>query len=260
MSHQIPKIIILKNTTISDIEFLGETVPASGQSDFSHVSAMELREDTILIAAINAGDIVVNDGTNDLSIANAILYISAEYTLQIKIDGIAVTSPVSYVDTLDFKGGAVIIDEGTGTISIEVGAGIGFGRYSDVIEFGEGVKIKNRFMHSSYSNHTSLDSTALALGDGEVVHVTISTEQSPTNNWFVQIITNAVKGGTGQFANGTQIGTDLEKPTAVLDKIYTNLTGYNFSAGDRIQVYVKEGTLGTKEAIEPVVRLFVRYD
>lgn len=254
------KIVILKNTTISDITFLGETIPASGQSDFSHVSAIIMREDAVLITAINAGDIVVNDGTDDLTTVNGILYISAEFILRIEVDGVPVTAPFALIDTLNFKTGAIVVNEGTGTYSLQFGGGSGFDSFSEVIEFGEGGIIANKFMKSSYSNHTSLDSTALALGSGEVVHATISTEQDPTNNWFVQIIVNAIKGGAGQFAGGTQIGTDLEKPTAVLDKVYTNLTGYSFSAGDRIQVYAKEGTLGAKSAVEPVVRLFVRYD
>lgn len=254
------KIVILKNTTISPISFLGETVPALGQSDFSHVNSLDMRQDTTLIAAINAGDIVVNDGTLDLSVVNGLLYVSNEFVLSILINGVPVTSPVSYVDTLNFVGGLVVIDELTGTISVQAGGGTGFGSYSDVMEFGEGGSISNKFMKSSYSNHTSLDSTAIALGDGEVVHATISTEKDATNNWFVQVITNGVRGGAGQYADGTQIGADLEKPTTVLDKVYTDLTGYSFSAGDRIQVYAKEGTLGAKSAVEPVVRLFVRYD
>ncbi len=254
------KIVILKNTTITDIEFLGETIPASGQSDFSHVNSLDMREDTTLITAINAGDIVVNDGTTDLSIVNGLLYIHSEFTLQIQINGVPITSPISFIDTLNFKGGAIVIDEGTGTISINIGGGTGFGGFTDVVEFGDSGTVGNKFLKSAYSNHTSVDSTAIALSAGEVVHVTIATEQNPTNNWFLQVVTNATKGGAGALAGGTQIGADLEKTTGVLDKVYTNLTGYNFSAGDRIQAYVKEGTLGGKRALEPVVRLFVRYD
>jgi len=296
------KIIILKNTTGSPISFLGETVPASGQSDFSTVNAHDLREEPILITAINAGDIVVNNGTDDLSIKDALLYIGGEFFLTIQIDGAPITSPVSYIDTLNFIGGLIVVDEGTGAISVESGKSIGdiqkdditivsdvniinfegnvlvaddgggkstitiggasggIGAYNDVLEYGESGTIANKFMKSSYSAHTSLDSTAIALAAGEVVHATISTEKEATNNWFVQVIINGVKGGSGQFAGGTQIGADIEKTTAVLDVVYTNLTGYSFSAGDRIQVYAKEGTLGNKDAVEPVVRLFVRYD
>lgn len=256
------KIVILKNTTGSVFLVHGREIPAGGQRDISDIPTVVLREDTALVTAIQNGDIIVNDGTNDLSVVSALIFMSFGFSLSIKVDGIAITSPIAYIDTIDFKGGALIIDEGTGTVTVEVGSvgGTGFGAYSDVLEFGDSGTVGNKFLKSSYSNHTSVDSTAIAIGSGEVVHCTISTEQDPTNNFFLQIVINATKGGAGDLAGGTQIGTDLEKPTAILDKLHTDLTGYSFSVGDRIQVRVKEGTLGGKKAVEPVVRLFVRYD
>lgn len=71
---------ILKNTTLSDIDIfaLGRRVPASGQlnldtSDFIRLSS----DDTIteITSLINSGDLVVNNGSNDLSIADALEYI-----------------------------------------------------------------------------------------------------------------------------------------------------------------------------------------
>lgn len=178
---------------------------------------------------------------------------------KIQLNGIEVNERI---ETINFAG-VVVIDDGNHKVTVVVdsgGSGTGIGNYDDVIEFGESGNVGNKFLKSSYSNHTSVDSTALALGSGEVVHVTISTEQDPINDWFLQVIINATKGGSGIFAGGTQIGADLVKPTAVLDKVYTDLIGYSFSASDRIQAYVKEGTLGSRKAVEPVVRLFVRYN
>lgn len=258
------KIVIVKNTTESDILIHGKVVDAGGQRDISEVPEIVLREDAALITAINSGDIVINDGANDLSVKDGLLYISSGYFLRILINGVPVTGDITLVDTLNFLGGIIIVDQLTGEVTIESsGGGSGgtsFGSYDDVLEYGDSGTIKNKFMKCAYSAHTSLDSTSIALGDGEVVHATISTEKDATNNWFVQVIINGVKGGSGQYAGGTQIGSDIEKTTAVLDKVYTDLTGYDFSAGDRIQVYVKEGTLGSKDAVEPVVRLYVRYD
>jgi hypothetical protein len=168
-------------------------------------------------------------------------------------------------DTLAINGSGGIATDITGkTLTID-GSGIsnpgssGLGEWSEIFEFGDSSSVRNKFLKSSGTNHTSLDSTTIALAAGEVVHVTISTEEDATNNWFVQIITNAIKGGVGTYGGGTQIGANIEKPTAVLDKVYTDLTGYSFAAGDRIAVYVAEGTLGSKDAVEPLVRVYVRY-
>ena len=58
--------IILKNTTGSVIYVLGRSIAASGQDDFTDESLTDLRLDATLIADIISGDIVVNDGTDDL--------------------------------------------------------------------------------------------------------------------------------------------------------------------------------------------------
>lgn len=71
---------ILKNTTASDIDLdiLGRRVPASGQLDLDTSDFARLASDasiTELTTLINSGDIVVNDGVSDLSIADALAYI-----------------------------------------------------------------------------------------------------------------------------------------------------------------------------------------
>lgn len=72
---------ILKNTTTSDIELdnLGLTIPASGQTTVAVQDYLLLgSEDSIteLTTLINSGDIVVNDGSSDLSASDGINYIS----------------------------------------------------------------------------------------------------------------------------------------------------------------------------------------
>jgi hypothetical protein len=72
---------ILKNTTLSDIELieLGITIPASGQftvevTDYLFLGSEETLSE--ITSLINSGDIVVNDGTSDLSANDGIAYIS----------------------------------------------------------------------------------------------------------------------------------------------------------------------------------------
>ena len=59
-------IVILKNTTGSDLTFSGQVFHAGGQADATRRADL-LRENQALFTAIDAGDIVVNDGTSDLS-------------------------------------------------------------------------------------------------------------------------------------------------------------------------------------------------
>lgn len=81
------KTIIAFNTTTTDIELpsLGETIPVKnidlgedGSLVLSNYSAHELRFDNVLINGIQSGDIVINDGTDDLSSDIAIDYVSNE--------------------------------------------------------------------------------------------------------------------------------------------------------------------------------------
>ena len=72
---------VLKNTTIADVEIekLGMTVPASGQIEITSRDLLFLCSDVVvseLEPLITSGDIVVNDGTNDIStLANAMAFL-----------------------------------------------------------------------------------------------------------------------------------------------------------------------------------------
>ena len=70
------RVVILKNTSGSDIDLtsLGMTILTAAQRDVSALSPSALRDAPELIAAIQAGDITVNDGTNDLSVAIGEVY------------------------------------------------------------------------------------------------------------------------------------------------------------------------------------------
>jgi hypothetical protein len=59
--------VILKNTTGQGKTYGGIVIQASGQRDLTNAGEI-LRESTVLSADIDAGDIIVNDGTSDLSI------------------------------------------------------------------------------------------------------------------------------------------------------------------------------------------------
>lgn len=72
---------IIKNTTVTDIDVAstGATVPASGQITIDRSNYnLWATEDTIteVTTAVNAGDLVVNNGDNDLNAADGLEYLS----------------------------------------------------------------------------------------------------------------------------------------------------------------------------------------
>lgn len=71
---------IVKNTTGSDIEIkdTGNTIPASGQITLNASEFILFAESTDIDPHIDSGDIVINDGTIDLPIAEAKVYIKMD--------------------------------------------------------------------------------------------------------------------------------------------------------------------------------------
>lgn len=71
---------IVKNTTISDIELpdTGTTIPASGQLTLDPIEYYLYAASTDIIPHIDSGDIVINDGTADLPITEAKVYIKMD--------------------------------------------------------------------------------------------------------------------------------------------------------------------------------------
>lgn len=99
------KVIIIKNTTISDILVNGIVVPATGQSDFTNIPIAELLEDTDLFVDIASGDIVINNGTLDLSAAAGDNHIqpqqhTAHKILYTDVEGSIQEAPLGAANTL----------------------------------------------------------------------------------------------------------------------------------------------------------------
>lgn len=113
------KTIILKNTTGSDIALnsIGEFVPASNQIDISDIPAIKLRNASDLLTDIASGDIVVNDGVNDLAPSIAEIFISSEFYIAVSQNGIPPTAPITYVNSLNFLS-ANVADVGAGAVNI----------------------------------------------------------------------------------------------------------------------------------------------
>lgn len=95
-------IVIAKNQTGSDIDLtrLGLRVPAAGQRTLTEfASYTECTEDASLEAAVTGGSIVINDGTSDLSTAQALVYLNSSGNLNGPATGIAANVLLKLADT-----------------------------------------------------------------------------------------------------------------------------------------------------------------
>lgn len=61
--HDDNKVVILKNTTVSDITIEGRVIPALGERDVSNIPPSTFHDD--LKALLISGDLVVGDGVDD---------------------------------------------------------------------------------------------------------------------------------------------------------------------------------------------------
>jgi hypothetical protein len=103
-------VVIAKNQTGSDIDLtrLGVRVPASGDLTLSGTADapatyIECTQDESLEAAVTAGDIVINDGANDLSSAEALVYLNAAGNLDGPATGAAANVLLKLSDTTGTK-------------------------------------------------------------------------------------------------------------------------------------------------------------
>lgn len=118
---------ILKNTTGADIEIdsVGILIPASGQLTINTESYLDLASDDSvaeLTPLINAGDIVVNNGTEDFSAADGIVYLktfTAQYSfneLQLR-DVDTPAASVRFTTMATFGGFTIMKDNTSGFMS-----------------------------------------------------------------------------------------------------------------------------------------------
>jgi hypothetical protein len=119
---------ILKNTTGTDIflEFPGVSVPANSQKtinveEYKDFAAEEALNE--LIPLISSGDIVVNDGTLDLTTIEAIRFIEYPDRIDIQKDDVNVSRVNKAVN---FENGAFdVVDEGNGKVTVTIPSNVG---------------------------------------------------------------------------------------------------------------------------------------
>lgn len=77
--------IIAKNTTGSDITIAGQVISAGGQYTLQQSDMYLWASSDLLVTKIGSGDIVINDGTSDLSASNGIDHVKG-YQQKLNID------------------------------------------------------------------------------------------------------------------------------------------------------------------------------
>jgi len=96
---------ILKNQLVTDFLIVGLILPGSGQLDVTNELQSDLLVDPVLLPNVDSGDIVVNDGTSDLSAVRGRRHIEAS--------GVASTTETTSIGVLsvfDDTGGTTITD------------------------------------------------------------------------------------------------------------------------------------------------------
>ena len=153
--------IILKNTTLTDIGYseFSVFVPASGQVELTPSEYPNLNNSeaiTEMSPDINSGDLVINDGVNDLSAADGIRLISHQFKIYVQKGGVDVTRVLK---TIDFVGGNVIVrDKGDGKVEVEPTVDVALGNDLDTLQFGRNGNISNNTWMLNINNipsHTS---------------------------------------------------------------------------------------------------------
>ena len=234
---------IVKNTTISDIELkeVGITVPASD----SYTIVLQdylLWADTDSISEItpliNSGDIVINDGINDLSAANGIRFLEYTERLYIEEDSSPSTKVVS---TLNFEGDVTITDEGGGKTKITVGTeGVPKGKLFD-FSFGKTGLARNVWLEFSSSSAPSNSSPLVCPYGAELIALTFSNT-SDDKSTDAEIYKNGVLETTWQIRN---------KRTA----FKSDFSGVNFAQGDRVSLFIREFTMGDNPTT-PIIEFY----
>ena len=179
---------ILKNTTGLDIYVVGRQLVASGQDDFSKELAAIMQTDPILLPAVDSGDIVVNDGTNDLSAVIGRKFIE-KTLLRIDVEENSVITSTD-VTTFNFLGQVSTTDIGSGVVDVNVAPGLSalVGLLGDQIIGGDAITSENMMFVTDTTRGDKILST-------EAFNFTYANNSVNNNDWMpASHVSDAVSG------------------------------------------------------------------
>jgi hypothetical protein len=193
---------------------------------------------TELTPYLNSGDIVVNDGTNDLPVAEAIRFLEYADRIQVSETGV---QKGNVVKGIDFDGDAVVTDNGDGTVTVVVGTGgVVKGKLYD-FSFNNVGRTSNKWLEFASSSAPSNDNPLVGPYDSDMIALTYSNTSNDSGT-DAEIYKNGVLFYTWQIRN---------KRTAWK----TDLPLLSLNQGDRISVFFKK-VAGQGDPQSPVMDLY----
>ena len=225
---------IIKNTTGSAIFVFntGVDVPASGQYPIPQEDYIKwATDDTIaeITSDVNAGNLVVNDGSGDLSASDGLRYLEYPDRSTIELNGSAITKVTKIIN---FDGDVNAVDDGNGEITVTIGqAGIPTGKALE-FEFSSSGTTIDKWLSTGHPSVASNEVPYVAEWSGKVIGYSLSNK-----NDNIDIDIKFYKNGTLQYTWEVR-----NKRTAykVLQAGF-----FSVSQGDRLSVYASDVTGGS---------------
>jgi len=219
--------IILKNTTGSDIALseFGVTVPLSGQYLCDTQEYTRLAGDdsiTEITTHINTGDIVVNDGVDDITVANG-------FTLQNAIDYLKYPNTAFNIRFAAEPERSNGFTKKNTQEAIEESRTSGVGKLIGYFFAGSGNTF-NKWLGFGNTNSTS-DVVPLVLPQDMSLKGVTYSNANDDSSIDLEVHVNGVLSFTWQVRN-YRVAWE------------TGLSGYDFNQGDRISIYAKKVTGG----------------
>jgi hypothetical protein len=232
----------LRNTTGSDIfiNSAGELIQAGETQVFDPKSYASLQggvlvgesaEDPALIAAINNGSLVVNDGDEDLSPEEGLRFLEDGGQLKVAIDGVITGRAIR---RLNITGEATLSVDAAGIATLTVGNETAKNKiYS--FEFTEANRASDEFLEANGDGKNSDASPHVIPFNSKVVGYTLTNSENDANT-DVEIY---------RVAEGNGSGPAVLVDTWVLRSVRTaRKTNFSsdivFSAGDKVVAFVRD--------------------
>jgi len=196
---------ILKNTTGIDIELeIGVTVPANSSLEINELDYLELAESTDIEGFVTSGDIVVNDGINDLNVSDGVNYIKyPNFAESVRLDSVSLNS-TNVKDALEELKNTAGNDYGIFCIWAEENAGLANGQ-----------------REWSFGNGATGDIGIVLPIDADLFAVSYNADRAGTNTEIAVVRNSSTQVATTTPQSGEDGFNNLGAPV-------------NFNAGDRV--------------------------
>jgi hypothetical protein len=239
----LKKIIKNLSSPPVDIEILetGVTILTSTTHTIDPVSYLHWAKPeaiTEITPYLNSGDLVVNDGTQDLTASEAIRFL--EYADRLYIEELGVNKAKT-AKIINFDGDVAVTEDGTGKVTVTVGTGgVVKGKLYD-FSFNNVGKTSNKWLEFASSSAPSNENPLVTPYDSDMIALTYSNTKDDSGV-DVEVYRNGVLFFTWQIRG---------KRTAWK----TDINNTSVSQGDRVSVFFKK-VGGQTDPTTPIIDLY----